>query len=329
MKSGPATDPKVKDPSGSIPLGLIGVGHIGQLQLDVLTEPGQTEFRVIAVADPVARTIDTRINTFRRYQDLLALEDVAAVAIATPPRDHYRMVLDALRAGKHVLVEKPPAITLAQCQDMISVAEESGRVLFMAYHARYNPAVEAARQELAGTEVLAVDINYGEWVFNYHNPDSWVVDPDVAGGGVLMDSGINAVSIVTAVLPRPLLYQIEKASLAYEDGIRVEVQATVDFTFGTSGRGRIHLDWMHRGPEKRQITFVSAADTYVLDIVQNQLVRNGDALLDARALRQVVDQHSEYRGVYHDFATLIARGKSSTSTTELAFVMDVYRKGRS
>lgn len=327
MKS-PAPGPEAKDLPGPIQLGLIGAGHIGQLQLDVLAEPGQAEFRLIAVADPVARTIDTGINAFRRYQDLLLLEDVAAVAINTPPRDHHRMVLDALRAGKHVLVEKPPAMTLAQCQDMISVAEETGCVLFMAYHARYNPAVEAARRELAETEVLAVDINYGEWMLNYHDLDSWVVDPDVAGGGVLMDSGINAVSIITAVLPNPFLYHIEKASLAFEDGIAVEVQATVDFAFGTSGRGRMHMDWMHRGPEKRRMAFVSATDTYVLDIVQNQFVRNGDPLLGDKALRQVVDQHSEYRGVYHDFASLIACGKSSTSTTELAFVMDAYRKGR-
>lgn len=308
-----------------VSLGVIGAGAIGKVHLDVLAEADQRDFRVAAVADPARHDIESGIRTYRDHRELLAREDIDAVAVNTPPRDHHQIVVESLRAGKHVLVEKPPALTVPECEDMIRVAVATERVLFMAYHARYHPAVDLARRVLDTQEVVEIGIEYRELVTNYHDPDSWVFDPRVAGGGVLMDSGINALSVVTTVLPGPFTYRIDRVELARPDGVRVETGASVDFSFGVNGSGRLEMDWLHHGQETRRITFATETDTYAVDVVANQLTQNDVPLRGAAgALRRAVDQHAEYRGVYQDFARHLLHGTSSTSTVELAFITDTY-----
>jgi D-galactose 1-dehydrogenase len=308
-----------------VSLGVIGAGAIGKVHLEVLADADQRDFRVAAVADPARHDSESGIRTYRDHRELLAREDIHAVAVNTPPREHHQIVVEALRAGKHVLVEKPPALTVPECEDMIQVAVATERVLFMAYHARYHPAVDLARSVLATQKVVEIGIEYRELVTNYHDPDSWIFDPRVAGGGVLMDSGINALSVVTAVLPGPFTYRIDRAELARPDGVRVETRASVDFTFGVDGGGRLEMDWLHHGQETRRITFATETDAYAVDVVADQLTQNDVPLIGAvGGTRRAVDQHSEYRGVYQDFAQHLLHGTSSTSTVELAFIADAY-----
>ena len=75
--------------------------------------------------------------------------DVEAVCIATPPRTHHRLAMQALRAGKHVLVEKPLATTVAEADDLVAAAAEYGRVLMVGHTFVYNPAVAAVKEIVA------------------------------------------------------------------------------------------------------------------------------------------------------------------------------------
>ena len=87
------------------------------------------------------------------------------------------------------------------------------------------------------------------------------------------------------------------------------------------------MDWMNKGPEVRQVTFTADEDAYVVDIVKNIFSKNGEVRMTVDASREIVDQESEYRGVYRDFARHLAQGKSLISTKELAFIQEAYRRG--
>lgn len=316
-----------------IKLGIVGLGNIGKVQFEALTKFPQTNFEVAAVADSqlsevTKALVGTETNFYLDYKELLSRPDIFAVSINTPPDTHYTLVMDALNVGKHVLVEKPPALTVEECRDMIKLANEKGKVLFMAFHARYNLAVEEARQELEGKNVTGVNIKYAEYALNYHHPDGWIFNPEIAGGGVLMDSGINALSIVTEVLPK---IEFEPSNVHFEqtENFKVETGAEVDLRFDESGKGHISMDWMHEGPEIRQVAFsTDTGDRYVVDIVKNQLIKNDVAIYEVGDdSKEMVDQHSEYRRVYEDFACHIAQGNSLTSIKELAFIKKAYEIG--
>ena len=316
-----------------IKLGLIGFGNIGRVHFEALTQFPQTNFKVAAVADlqssDNARSlIGADTEFYADYKQLLSKPEILAVSINTPPSTHYQLVMDALNAGKHVLVEKPPALTVEECQRMIYLANEKGKVLFMAFHARYNPSVEAAKQELTGKNVTGVDVKYAEYALNYHHPDGWIFNPEIAGGGVLIDSGINALSIITDVLPEVNL-KPDNVHFKQPENFNVETSAEVDLTFGENGKGHISMDWMHTGPEIREVTFtVDNGDKYTVDIVNNHLVKNGTPIFgEGDEKKEMVDLHSEYKRVYEDFTNHIVQGNSLTSVKELAFIIQAYKIG--
>src|SRR3989344_2901113 len=255
-------------------LGLIGFGNIGKIHYGALTKSGQTDFQVKAIADLNTQSVDDSVEFYDTYRELLKNPNIQVVSINTPPNTHHQLVMDALRGGKHVLVEKPPALTVAQCEEMSVFANQQERVLFMSFHARYNLSVEAAKEELVDKNIEGIDIQYSEYAPNYHATPGWIFNPEIAGGGVLIDSGINALSVVTYVLPDWASFSVKDAEFKKAEGFKVETEAHVGFSFGSKGSGTLSMDWMNKGPEVRQVTFTADGDTYVVDIVKNIFSKN-------------------------------------------------------
>src|SRR5262245_29864755 len=102
-----------------------------------------------AIADPVAAPVG--IEHFATFDELLKRRpEIDAVALCTPPQARRALAAAAIAAGKHVLLEKPPAATVSELSPVVEVARASGRTLFTAWHSRFTPAVEPARTFLAG-----------------------------------------------------------------------------------------------------------------------------------------------------------------------------------
>ncbi|MGI8419933.1 MAG: Gfo/Idh/MocA family protein [Candidatus Levyibacteriota bacterium] len=306
-------------------LGLIGFGSCGKIQYDAL-KTVRSQFSLQMVSDIEKKSMKDTVRFTNNYTEILKNPAIEAVSIATPPSTHFEIAIDALSAGKHVLVEKPHALTVDQCNQMIAMAKQKEKVLFMSFHARYHPVVEAARKELTGKDVTGIRIQYSEYAPNYHASDGWIFNPEISGGGVLMDSGINALSIVTYVLPNLPGFTVSDAQFKNVEHFKVETKAQVEFTFGQAGRGSISMDWMNTGPEVRQVIFTADGHEYTVDIVKNIFSKDGIMPMSVDPYRKTVDQVSEYKGVYQHFAELLANGVSQTHIHELAFILAAYRK---
>lgn len=316
-----------------IKLGFVGYGNIAKVHRRAIQGLGSEYFVVEAIAD--TRSVDTDDEEVKVYRDLeIMLSDprIQAVSINTPPNTHRELVERALNAGKHVLVEKPPALTVEDAQSMIRLAEEKSGVLYFAWHAAQHLPIKSAKKELANKKVTSIDIEYKEDVSRYHDKHSWVMSKEIAGGGVLMDSGINAISAVTHILP-DINFNVEDAGFTYPEGLGVETAADVRFTFGNNTSGRLNMDWQYKKPESsdgpdeiRRTTIVTEEhDIYVFDAVSDQLIKNGVVIAgnpDDTTVKLRLD--AEYEGIYADFANCIANGTSSVSTKELRFVQDAY-----
>ncbi len=134
---------------GPLGLGLIGCGAFGLFCLDAFSR--MAEVRVVAAAratKPGARDACQRLGaaTFDDPDEVINHAEVDIVHVATPPAFHCETALRALRAGKHVLCEKPPALHLKDAERMVEAARDAGRFLATSFVMRYNPVAEAVRR---------------------------------------------------------------------------------------------------------------------------------------------------------------------------------------
>jgi predicted dehydrogenase len=140
-----------------------------------------------------------------RAEDLLANPAVDAVYIAVPHHLHAQLTIQAAEAGKHILVEKPIAITLADAEGMIAAARVNGVWLSVNFHAQVDPLCQAARDlvaqgvigQVVGTRIVyRGDKPASYWAAGYSGrvPSDWRVRKATAGGGVLIMNGIHHIN---------------------------------------------------------------------------------------------------------------------------------------
>ncbi len=120
-------------------------------------------------------------GTTTSWQQLADDPDIDAVVIGTPNSLHCPQAVACLRAGKHVLVEKPMAVSVAEANRMIEAAKESNRGLMVAHCWRFRDEVRAVRDRIAAGELGAVVKTRGYGVHAGWGPSGWFTDPALAG----------------------------------------------------------------------------------------------------------------------------------------------------
>jgi predicted dehydrogenase len=142
------------------------------------------------------------------WRELVADPEVDAVIIGTPNALHAPQAIACLEAGKHVLVEKPMARTLAEAEAMNTAAAASGRRLMVAHCWRFHDDVRALRARIAGGELGEITKTRGYGVHAGWGPSGWFTDPELAGGGALLDMGVHAIDTVRFLLGDPALESV-------------------------------------------------------------------------------------------------------------------------
>jgi predicted dehydrogenase len=179
--------------------GLIGCGDIGRLRAAALTRSGS--FQLVAVNDvdkSRAMAIASKHGGVVEpdWHALLHRAEVDAVIVSTPPSLHAEMCVEALKAGKHVLCEKPLARTPDECQTILKAAEQSSKFLATGFNYRFYPSIQKARALLDAGVIGELDHvrSYSGYSAADHN-HPWLHNADVMGGGALRDNGIHLIDL--------------------------------------------------------------------------------------------------------------------------------------
>jgi predicted dehydrogenase len=131
------------------------------------------------------------------WPDVVQRSDVNAVLVCTPPHVHAEIAIAALRAGKHVLCEKPLSRTLAEAEAMVAAAQETGQVLKCGFNHRHHPAVAEARRRVERGEIghpIFARCRYGICGRPGYEKE-WRADPARAAGGHFMEQGSHAIDL--------------------------------------------------------------------------------------------------------------------------------------
>ncbi|MEN5046587.1 Gfo/Idh/MocA family protein [Pseudomonas koreensis] len=295
-----------------IRLGLVGYGKIAQDQHvpAINANPG---FRLVAVATQGAPCAG--VENFHSLSELLENgPEVDAIAFCTPPQGRFALVQQALAAGKHVLVEKPPCATLGEAMTLVSQAQQQGVSALFAWHSRYAPGIEAARDWLASRTLQSVQIDWKEDVRKWHPGQTWIWQP---GGLGVFDPGINALSIVTYLLTQPLF--VKSAELRVPDNCQSPIAASIKMSDANRLDVQAEFDFDHGHDELWSIEMRCAEGVLRLD--------NGGALLSIDGVRQVVSEEGEYTAVYRHFRQLIGDRASDVDLQPLRLVADSFFVG--
>ncbi len=296
-------------------IGIIGFGKIAQDQ-HVPVIGASPDFELAAVSSQRGLAPEG-VRAFRDYREMLATPDLDAVAICTPPQVRQAIARDALKAGKHVLLEKPPAATLSEVVEMRRLAEEVDRVLFATWHSRHNLGVEEARRALHGETVTRLMITWKEDVRRWHPGQSWLWE---AGGFGVFDPGINALSIVTRILPAPIF--VQKADLQFPANADAPIAASLVFSTGAADADlRAEFDWRQTGPQTWDI------EVETVNGLQLKL-REGGSKLEIGGKLMVDETPEEYEGIYACFDTLLNERRSLVDDAPFRLVADAFMIGR-
>lgn len=141
----------------TIGYGIIGLGFFGEKHAEVAATLPGVELRAICTRrDDRRRQIKRRLGVphdYADYRELLQDPEIEAVSVVTHVDDHLQPAVDAVRAGKHVLLEKPMARDVAQCDRIIAAADKADRILMVGHICRFNPRYAVARQRIADNEL--------------------------------------------------------------------------------------------------------------------------------------------------------------------------------
>ncbi|MBW4445087.1 MAG: Gfo/Idh/MocA family oxidoreductase [Plectolyngbya sp. WJT66-NPBG17] len=180
-------------------VGVIGVGNMGQHHTRVLSLLKDVE--LVGVSDiNVERGLDTaskyRVRFFEDYHDLL--DRVEAVCIAVPTRLHHTVGMTALKAGVHVLIEKPIAASIAEAESLVNAAADCQCILQVGHIERFNPAFQELSKVLKTEEVLALEAHRMSPYSDRANDVSVVLDLMIHDIDLLLELANSKVVKLTA-----------------------------------------------------------------------------------------------------------------------------------
>jgi len=296
-----------------INLAIVGVGKIVRDQ-HLPSIAANPDFKLIATASRHG-TVDG-IESFTAIEDMLkAVPEIDAVSLCMPPQYRYEAAHKALSAGKHVFLEKPPGATLSEVADLEDLAKSKGVSLFASWHSRYAPAVEATKSFLASTKINSVHVIWKEDVRHWHPNQEWIWQ---AGGLGVFDPGINALSIVTHILPKAIF--LTGATLEFPGNRDSPIAADLHFKNADDLPVHAEFDWRQTGKQSWDIIAETDAGQMVLADGGAKLLINGEL--------KSSEPEQEYPSLYRRFAEIVKASTSDVDLAPLRHVADAFMLGR-
>ncbi|MBR0823998.1 Gfo/Idh/MocA family oxidoreductase [Bradyrhizobium manausense] len=294
-------------------IAIVGFGKIARDQhvAAIAATPGAT---LAAIASRNASLPD--LPHFATIEELLSKgPPIDAVSLCTPPQVRRAQAASALAAGKHVMLEKPPGVSVSELDPLIAQAERSKRTLFATWHSRYAPAVEPAREWLAARRISSVHISWKEDVRVWHPGQTWIWQP---GGLGVFDPGINALSILTRIMPRPVF--VTAATLSFPSNCEAPIAADLTLADATGLPITAEFDFRQTGPQSWDVIVETDGGRMTLSGGGRRMAVDGKVLSEA--------PDAEYRELYHRFVELAATGAADVDLSPFRLVADAFMLGK-
>ena len=295
-------------------VGLLGIGKIARDQhIPALAASPRL---VLAACASRNASVDG-VASFPDLETMLArAPDLDCISICTPPQAHFEAALTALRAGKHVMLEKPPAATTRQIALLADEAAARKRTLFQTWHSRFAAGVDAAREWLSTRTLVRGRINWKEDVHVWHPGQRWIWEP---GGFGVFDPGINALSVLTEILPREV--SVQRAVLEFPDNQQAPIAAQLDLRTVDGVAIHAEFDFRQKGEQNWDIEFKTTTGCL-------KLAKGGAVLaIDGKELSAEEGLAGEYPRLYARFAELVEAGKSEVDWRPFQLVADSFLIG--
>jgi len=167
----------------TVNIAVVGLGAFGQKHLDAVAQIADAKIQYVAhskmdVAQEIAGKYGAKA-AFTDYAELLAQPDLDGVILATPTQMHHDQTVEALRAGKHVMVEIPMSDSLAGVQDIVNVQQETGLIAMAGHTRRFNPSHQYVHRKIQAGELSILQMDVQTYFFRRTNmnalgqPRSW------------------------------------------------------------------------------------------------------------------------------------------------------------
>ena len=292
-------------------LALVGIGKIA------------TDQHVPALADSpdweLAATVSRHgtvsgVEAFTDIGDMLAARPgIGTVSLCLPPVPRFAAAQAVLRAGRNLMLETPPGATLAEVHALHDLARAHGVSIFATWHSRMAHAVGAAKRWLAGRSIHEGRIIWREDVRKWHPGQDWIFE---AGGMGVFDPGINALSILTEILPAPV--HLTGAALDFPANRQAPIAARLDLSGGISA----DFDFRQEGPQTWDMEFATDAGLMALRMGGNILEIDGQRAEGQDSIM------GEYPALYARMAELVRGVASDMDLSPMVLVADAFTLGR-
>jgi D-galactose 1-dehydrogenase len=292
---------------------LVGIGKIARDQ-HVKALARSAAFQLVAAASRHQALDD--VPSYSSFEELLdARPDLDAVAICTPPQARFDIARRALQRRRHVMLEKPPGASLNEVHALIDIAEREGVALFAAWHSREAGAVEPARRWLASRRLRRVVVNWKEDVRYWHPGQAWIWQP---GGLGVFDPAINALSILTRILPDRLV--LEEAELSFPSNCDAPIAASLRLTTEQGLPVTMELDFLQAGPPVWDIDIETDSGRL--------RVARGGAVMQIDDASPFESPDNEYANLYARFETLVRECSVDVDPEPMRLTADAFLCGR-
>lgn len=256
------------------------------------------------------------LPSFHDIAELLAAGvAIDAVSLCTPPQGRFQQAYAALKARKHVMLEKPPGATISEVQALERLAQAEGVTLYATWHSREAAAVEPAREFLKDAAIKTVAVSWKEDVRHWHPGQQWIWEP---GGLGVFDPGINALSIVTHILPERFF--LTKSDLYFPENRAAPIAADLSFEMENGVPVSFELDWRQTGPQTWDIRVETDKGTLLLS--------HGGSRLTIAGTEKMAEPDREYQRLYRNFVKLVSEGRSDVDLAPLTHVADAFLLGK-
>jgi D-galactose 1-dehydrogenase len=296
---------------GRMKVALVGIGKIARDQ-HVPALAASPDWELAATVSR-SGTVDG-VEAFTDFAAMLeARPDIGTVSLCLPPQPRYPYAETAIRAGRHVMLEKPPGQTLAEVHCLKALAEAFGVSLYATWHSRMAEAVAPAKAWLAGRVVKSARIIWREDVRKWHPGQDWVFEP---GGMGVFDPGINALSILTEILPHT--GHVTAAELEFPANRDTPIAARLTFSENITA----DFDWRQEGPQTWDIEIETDAGPCALRLGGNRFEVAGKDVAGEESIM------GEYPKLYARMAELVRGGLSEVDLAPMVHVADALTLGR-